>query len=140
MTSGSGFEGFGAALRGWLDNKINGVDNAVSEVAQKTAEEGAQVVKEYIDSRGTAKSGKRGRVETGNMRDSVTGRSQKVSKGVHRAEFGWIQETPEYAKFQEQGFNHIGGGVVGGMYALPDAAEVEVQLAKKRLEEKIRDL
>lgn len=140
MASGSGFAGFGAALSAWVDKKINGVDNAVARVAQETAQEGSEIVKEFIETRGTAKSGKRGRVETGDMRDSVSGQSRKVSRGVHQAEFGWIQGTPEYSRFQERGFNHIGGGAVGGMFALTDAGELEVQLAKKRLEEEIRGL
>lgn len=140
MTSGSGFSGFGAALHKWFDNKVNGVDNALAATAEHVAEFGENKTKEFIETRGTAKSGKRGRVETGQMRDSVKGEATKKGRQHHQAEFGWMSQAPDWARFQEAGFTHVGGSPVEGMFALGDAGVLAVEEAKKKLEEEIRGL
>jgi len=44
-----------------------------------------------------------GRVDTGLMKDSITWKGYKISKRRYRFEFGWLDGTPGYAIFQEQG-------------------------------------
>lgn len=73
--------------------------------------------KGYISSRGTEKSGKAGRVETGNMLQSFDG---AVTNGRNEisGEVGWLDELPDYAIFQEYGTQFV-----SAMYALRDASE-----------------
>lgn len=139
-TRGSGFSGFGSALRAWYEEKIAGVDKALAEVAEDTAEKGKNLTQYHIETRGTAKSGKRGRVQTGLMRDSVSGVSERTGRNKARAQFGWISKSPDYAIFQERGFNHPGGNYVEGMFALADAADEVVFDLKEDLEKRIRDV
>jgi len=44
-----------------------------------------------------------GRVDTGLMRDSIKWTGRKLGNGNYRFEFGWLNGTPGYAIFQEQG-------------------------------------
>lgn len=137
MTSGSGFSGFGAAIQKWVDNKINGVDNALAATVEHVAEFGENKTKEFIETRGTAKSGKRGRIETGEMRDSVKSGTVKKGRNHHQAEFGWMSHSPSWAKYQEQGFTHVGGSPVEGMFALGDAGDLAVKEAQRKLKEEL---
>lgn len=139
-TRGEGFADFGDALKRWLDDKINGTDNALMETAEEVAEKGKNITQYHIETRGTAKSGKRGRVETGAMRDAVSGDARRVSRGRAQAEFGWNSKTPEYAIFQERGFTHSGGTQVEGMYALADAADEVLSDLKEDLEQRLKDV
>lgn len=140
MTKGTGFSGFGPALQRWLDDKINGTDRVLEEVADEIAKGGETSVKGFIETRGTPKSGKRGRIETGEMRDAVSHRTTKVARSQHRAEFGWIDKTPGWAVYQEHGFTHVNGGKVAGMYSLSDASEIAREEARRKLKEKLNGL
>lgn len=140
MTSGQGFAGFGPALQSWLRKKIKGVDDILEDTAFYAATTGKQETKKNIETRGTVKSGKAGRIETGAMRDAVTSDVRRIGNEHHRAEFGWITHMPEYARYQERGFVHSGGEKVEGMYALSDAAEVTMVRARQEIQRRIREL
>jgi len=77
--------------------------------------------KGYISSRGTEKSGKAGRVETGNMLQSFDG---AVTNGRNEisGEVGWLDEMPWYSVFQELGSSEF-NVFFEGMFALRDASE-----------------
>lgn len=127
-------------LATWLQSKLKEIEGIIHETAETAAESGEAITKHHIETRGTAKSGKRGRVETGTMRDKVTSRVSEVSPTSATASFGWLDGAPFYAKYQEPGFNHIGGVKVEGMYALTDAKDEVVADLKDDLRRKLRDL
>lgn len=127
-------------MASWFQSKMNDISNIIKETAEEAAEKGENITKHHIETRGTAKSGKRGRVETGEMRDKVTSKVSDVSPVSATAEFGWIGGNPDYAWFQELGFVHRNGVTVEGMYALTDAREEVVQDVKEDLRSRLRDL
>lgn len=139
-TKGSGFKGFGDALKTWIEEKVTGVDEAVMEVAQDTAEKGKNITQYNVEITGTAKSGKRGRIESGVMRDAISGQAERTGRNKARAEFGWISKAPAYVPFQEQGFNHRGGNYVEGMFALADAADEVLADLKEDLDRRLKDV
>lgn len=118
QTSGS-FEDFVKKIQLDMETRTREAEDLVLAAAEK----GEAVMKHFIETRGTAKSGKRGRIETGDMRDSVGSDVRKATAEEIEVAFGWLGETPEHAKFQETGFRHSGGVQVTGMYALTDAFE-----------------
>lgn len=120
--SGSG-AGFSAAFSSWFRENVNQMTSDITQAVEDAVEAGDNITKHHIETRGTAKSGKRGRVETGAMRDAVTHRMDKKTALEVSGRFGWLSEKPEYAQYQEPGFEHRGGVTVEGMFALSDAAE-----------------
>ena len=138
---------------------------AIKDLQMEAAQAGAEKMKEYIETRGTgnkswgyfnrkkvfipkplpAKVNKRsgslrsgshpGRVNTGEMRDSVGVRFERG--GVKTiAAFGWIRNFKQYFEYQEYGFE--AGGFrppqeVRGMFALRDARLFIVQNVLPRL-------
>lgn len=127
-------------MKEWFEEKLKKVNQALSDVALETAKEGAEITRLHISTRGTQKSGKLGRIETGEMLKAVKHSKRKAGDGRYTAEFGWIKGTPEYAKFQEEGFTHVGGGEVAGMYALSDAAEYVEKELESNLNRRLRGI
>lgn len=73
---------------------------------QSMMPEAVDVMQSYIRYQAgkTTKTGKPGRVETGEMWEQVTWRQIPTGKkGFYRFELGWLNGTPGYAIFQEQG-------------------------------------
>lgn len=101
---------------------IASVDKDLAELAAASAEE----MKGYISTRGTEYSrsqGREGRIDSGEMINDVTFRKIPIpDPTVHIWEFGWIDTFLKYFKYQEEGFNHVYGGSVIGMFALKDAS------------------
>lgn len=124
----------------WFEGKLREMSDIIHETAQDAAEQGENITKHHIETRGTAKSGKRGRVETGDMRDSVTGRYKALDENNAEARWGWLSGTPGYAWFQELGFTHRGGTAVEGMYSLTDSREEVMQNVREDLRRKISGL
>lgn len=108
--------------RAWFERKVESLSREARDAVKDAGKSGENLTKHNIETRGTARSGKRGRVETGRMRDSVTS-SFSGNKYVSVSRFGWLEEEPFYAIFQELGFEHRSGVQVEGMYALSDAGE-----------------
>lgn len=98
---------------------LKSVDSDLEHLARESAQE----MQQYIASRGTAKSGKTGRIESEEMINDVSYRKiPATSPKVHLWEFGWVETWYKYFKYQEEGFNHVGGSSVPGMFALKDAS------------------
>jgi len=129
-------------------NNLNAVytelQQKLSEIVQEeiktAASQGKQLVRERIKTSGTRKSGKAGRIETGEMLKSVQGKSGMTSAFRGKAEFGWIANKQDYFGYQDRGFVHTSGGTVEGMYALADAGEITVKELELRLKEKLSGL
>ena len=109
-----------AAVRGELDD----VWDQVSDAVERTIRVGEASVKEFISTRGTAKSGKRGRIETGAMLRAVRSRKVRFNKSAAEGLFG-LGNGPYYSLYQEYGFRHNRSGMlVEGMFAVVDSREV----------------
>lgn len=107
----------------WVTDKIDRLAEDAKDVVREGAKEGEQLTKEFISSRGTAKSGKQGRIETGRMLNAVDSRVERDTDETIEAAFGWLDDKAAYFGFQEEGFTHTSGAQVEGMYALSDAAD-----------------
>ena len=88
----------------------------------------------YNPARGDLRAGSfPGRVNTGNMRDSVGRRFERGQTKTFAA-FGWIRNREDYFLFQEYGYTHAQAGVeVKGMFALRDARRYVVRQVLPRL-------
>lgn len=138
----------------WFVGFVDKVDNAVDDAMDQIAEEGEQMVKEFIDTRGTGRTWSRtyykagkprrasrpGRVWTGDMRKDIEGESDRLSNETARASFGWINNYEEYYGLQEGGFEHPQTGEVEGMFAMHDAADLMAKRAESILSTKIREV
>lgn len=109
----------------WFRGKVTRIEDGVEEALQLAMDDGAQIMRDNIATRGTAKSGKAGRIETGKMIGDVKARVYPgTDRGNQVGRFGWIDNREDYYGYQEGGFEHVNGGEVEGMYALQDAAEL----------------
>lgn len=110
-----------SSLEAWFDGRVGDIRDSIVDIAQDTADEGAEMVRDRIETSGTVKSGKRGRIETGAMLAAV--RSEvTVTPKVITASFGWLNVFNDYFGFQDRGFSHYRSGEeIPGMMALQDA-------------------
>lgn len=113
-----GFGGLGAAI----EAEIKGLRQDVGTEVKKLAQDGEDMMKEFIETRGTAKSGKRGRIETGEMRDAVANRVLEDTDQATRAEYGWIDDSPGHRTYQE-----LGTKFIEPMFALRDSQEATTE-------------
>jgi len=104
-------------IMSWFEAQVDEIRDTGKNAVQETTQEGAELVRRYISTRGTAKSGKQGRIETGAMLNSVDDQIVTESRDEIVGRFG-MGDAPEYAVFQEYGTSTI-----EAMYAITDAAE-----------------
>lgn len=129
--SGSG-TGFGPAVLAWLEKKVDHIEDGMTGIAVGAGEDIARKTTNYIATRGTAKSGKQGRIETYAMINSVD--SELVKDTAHEVEVrAGYHDAPYYTVFQELGTSRI-----EAMYALTDAAEEVLANVPKEIEGLIR--
>ena len=122
-------------MASWFQNKLKDIEEIIHDTADSAASEGETLVKTFVENRGTAKSGKKGRIETGAMRDAVSGKVTEKKIASATAEFGWIDGLPPYTKFQE-----LGTATIEGMYTLADAKDIVTASVEEQLKRKLRDL
>lgn len=100
-----------------------------------------QVLEEAVDdyqlftaTRGTEKSGKPGRIESGKMYDEVSYRVWQDSDGSIHGELGFLDGGELYEFLQtDTGFRHwISGEFIEPTYALRDAALIAMQKLQER--------
>lgn len=96
-----------------------------ADIAERTAELGAALMRAYIETRGTGYKGHVGRIETRKMLEAVgVGTLRHTSSGVE-INFGWGTNGvagEKYYRLQEDGFiNPFTGLPVPPMHALLDA-------------------
>lgn len=123
------------SMGSWFRSKLADIEELIHDTADSAAQEGETLVKTFVENRGTAKSGKKGRIETGAMRDAVSGEVIEKKIASATAEFGWLDGLPPYAKFQEQGT-----ATIEGMYTLADAKDIVTASVEEQLKRKLRDL
>lgn len=122
-----------SSLNAWFDGRVKDIRESIVDIAQDTAEEGAEMVRDRIETSGTLKSGKRGRIVTGDMlaavRSEVTATPTLVT-----AEFGWLHEFRSYFGYQDAGFTHARSSEeIPGMMALQDAYDESKANVQDRL-------
>lgn len=111
------------SISSWFEDSIDDTMKDACSIIENAIEDGALTTQINIATRGTPKSGKQGRVRTGDMLDAVKSEMIKSTPREAEGKFGWIDEYEDYFGYQEGGFDHVGGVTVEGMYALEDAGE-----------------
>lgn len=111
------------------------VRRGVQEAMDEAIEEAQRAVENFIATRGTPKSGKQGRVDTGRMLDSVTSTTEN-SGDVFYGGVGW-SDFQLYFALQEEGFTHLGGSQVPAMNAFMDAYPLLREDLLRKLSEKL---
>jgi hypothetical protein len=117
------------AFYAWYNKKLDRLTRGTKATVKDAGQEGKELIVHYIETRGTAKSGKAGRIETGAMRDSVDTRVEKESATEIQVSFGYY-DTPFYTIWQEGGSRHI-----EAMQAMGDAWDT----VRVKLEGELRD-
>lgn len=122
-----------SSLTAWFDGRVKDTQNSIVDIAQDTADEGAEMVRDRIETSGTVKSGKRGRIESGDMLAAV--RSEvTVTPTLVTAAFGWLHTFSRYFGFQDVGFTHARSSEeIPGMMALQDAFDESKANVESRL-------
>lgn len=121
-----GFKTVNGSLEG-MSAYVSRLPNEILEdlevnAAEDLAHEGADLMREYISTRGTERSGKEGREETGLMLRRVRSRVRQLSGKRIRLEWGWLSDRKAYFRYQENGFRHYRSGEdVEPMHALLDS-------------------
>lgn len=123
----------------WFEAKVNEINRRNYRALQNAMKDGEETTQTFIATRGTAGTGKQGRVDKGIMLDSVGSETKLVGSDEAIGRFGWLNETPFYAKFQEGGTKVDGVERIPPMYALSDAAEIVVDELIQDLRQNVRD-
>lgn len=127
------------SLYQWVEDKLDHLTEAGKDAIREGAKEGEALTKEHIQTRGTAKSGKQGRIETGRMLNAVTSRVEKDTDTEIEAAFGWLDDRENYFALQEGGFTHVSGVTVEGMFALSDAGEEVARKITRKIGSAVKD-
>src|SRR3546814_2061953 len=99
-------------LRMRIENLPEAALDQAAQIMEEVTDEGADLMRQYIRTRGTEKSGKEGRIETGTMLDEVESAVRRNPQSV-RGEFGWGVAGGQHEKYfddQENGFRHWRSG------------------------------
>lgn len=98
------------------------LEERVWSALQKVIEQAVDDAKRFTSDRGTAKSGKAGRIETGLMVQSIVGRVVKDGMDKIVGEFGFLDRNELYFWLQTvNGFEH-GASFIEPTFAFRDAA------------------
>lgn len=97
---------------------------ACQDAMEETVNDAVDYVKFFISTRGTVKTGKQGRVESGRWIDSIFGgtdTSGKIVSGGIGDEFSETGDRDAWYMFlQDDGFTHISGEQIPGVNAFID--------------------
>lgn len=126
-------ENFGRAFNSWFDRKVESLNRRTFRALDESMKEGSETTQTFIATRGTSGTGKQGRVDTGKMLDSVDSDAKLLNDNEAEGRFGWLNEQPFYAEFQEAGTRFI-----EPMYALSDASEITIQELDRKLGDAIK--
>lgn len=110
---------FEQAAGAWFEAKVDEINRRNYRTLQNAMKDGEQITQTFIATRGTAGTGKQGRIDTGKMLESVDSSTALQGPDEAIGRFGWLEKKPFYAEYQEAGTKYI-----APMYALSDAAEI----------------
>lgn len=120
-----------------VDGKMKQIMARGSEIVRDNGEYGAELVRDTVETSGTMKSGKRGRIDTGTMLGSVDDKFETIPNGA-QSTYGFLN-PPDYTKFQEFGNSEF-AVAFDGMFAIDDAAaNVEVDF-KNDIDRMMKDV
>lgn len=125
---------FEQAAGEWFQAKVDEINRKNFAALKNNMQDGEEITQTFIATRGTEKSGKQGRVDTGAMLDAVDSDTQLKSKDEAIGRFGWLKKKPTYAQYQEEGTKYI-----APMYALSDAAEIVKDQLIKDISNNVKD-
>lgn len=125
---------FSEASGAWFEAKVNEINRKNFRSLQNAMKDGEETTQTFIATRGTAGTGKQGRVDTGRMLDSVDSEAKLQGRDEAVGRFGWLDKKPFYAEFQEAGTQYI-----EPMYALSDAAEIVLDELVKDIRDNVKD-
>lgn len=124
-------------LRNIIEAKQKRILERGRRITQDNTEYGADLIRDTVETSGTVKSGKRGRIDTGAMLAAVEADYKDTSDGGE-GRYGWGENAPFYTKFQEGG-NDKFAVAFDGMFAVPDAAgNVEIDF-KRDIERMLKE-
>lgn len=116
-----------------VDGKMKQIVARGSEIVRDNGEYGAELVRDTVETSGTMKSGKRGRIDTGTMLGSVNDKFEAIPNGA-QSTYGFLN-PPDYTKYQELGTQYI-----EPMNAIDDAhSNVEVDF-KNDIDRMMKDV
>lgn len=91
-----------------LETTIRAIPERVMEnlepAIKEASREGARLMRDFINTRGTGYRGRRGRVESGKMLEQVSNTAERVGSTRLQARWGWIKDREKYFLYQENGF------------------------------------
>ena len=133
------------SISGWDGVNEKKIADGMRKAMEETVSFTKEVIVDTIETSGTDKQWSRswggrtgsgaGRVNTGNMRNSVGTDVKVLRNNIVEGRAGWLKGTPEYAKFQELGFRHwITGEFIAGMHSLLEGATQGTEEALRQLE------
>lgn len=125
--------GFGPAVLAWFNAKVDSLEDGNREAAIEAGDEIVNKTKQYISTRGTAKSGKQGRIETHAMINSVESDVTEDKPDLVEVKAGY-HDAPFYTVFQE-----LGTARIQAMYAITDAAEEVLPKLAKDISKNVRN-
>ena len=108
-----------------VQGKQNRIVERGREIVRDNGEYGAELVRDTVETSGTVGTGKRGRIETGDMLASVDSEYDEMPDGA-KAVYGFVKDVPRYTRYQEHGTQNI-----EAMNAVEDA-DMNVQVDFKR--------
>lgn len=123
----------------WFRGKVARIEDGSYDAMKQAMDDGRDTMKHLISTRGTEKSGKAGRIETGEMLNAVESSTTISEAGRITGRFGWLRNRENYFGFQEGGFEHVNGVSVPGMYAMVDSAELAFQEYRNQMDQVMRN-
>jgi hypothetical protein len=123
----------GDQFRRWFEAKLDEITDASRRAVEQAADRGANLTRQYISTRGTPKSGKAGRIDTGRMLNAVESRVTKSNDEEVESRFGWLDDREAYFLLQEGGTSTI-----PAMYALSDAGEEVIRDVERDIDRIVR--
>jgi hypothetical protein len=119
---------------GWSRQKVNKTVEAATQAVNDATLHGAETMQNIISTISNTANGKTGRIDTGDMLQSVEQRVVSSGSGAVGM-FGWLDHEPSYgAKYQDPGTRTI-----PAMNALQDAFDQAKLEAEKSFNELIRE-
>lgn len=119
-------QGSPSQLTNWSEEIRKRILEEVGKIMDEVMTEAAAKMRDFISSRGLPNSAGAGRIDSGNMLNSVD--SQVTIDGqVIDGTFGWLEGGEVYFLAQEEGAVLWNGGVIMPMLALYDAGQWAIQ-------------
>lgn len=111
-----------------VESKMKQVVEEGRQIVKDNGEYGAELVRDVVETSGTMKSGKAGRIDTGAMLGSVGDDYDEFPNGAEST-YGFLN-GPDYTKYQEFGDSEF-AVAFDGMFAVDDAhSNIEVDFRR----------